>query len=164
VNVRFECNLPGRPDVVWPYVTWPDRMNEWSEARVELVTAGEGGRPDGAGATRRVIVPVLGFRSHLQEVVEESLAPSRFVYRVTSGIGLRQHRGQMRLEPVGDGTRLIWEVTYRTYIPGLGLLMNWLVGSSVRRSLAALERLLRRQATAAAERELNQPLERTGGA
>ena len=164
MNVRFECNLPGRPDVVWPYLTWPDRMNEWSEARVELVAAGEGGRPDGAGATRRVTVPILGLRSHLLEVVEESLPPSRFVYRATSGIGLRQHRGQMRLEPVGDGTRLVWEVTYRAYIPGLGLLMNWLVGPSVRRSLAALERLLRRQATAAAELGPTQPLQRTRGA
>src|SRR5262249_61147415 len=69
----------------------------------------------------------------------------------------------MRLEPAGDGTRLVWEVAYRTYVPGLGLLTNWLVGRSVRRSLAALERLLRRQATAAEEPGSNQPLQQTGG-
>jgi len=164
VRTCFERYLPSPPDVVWPHLTWPDRMNEWSEARVELVSAGEGGRPDGAGATRRVTVQVLGLRSRLLEVVEESLPPSRFVYRVTVGGGLRRHRGQMCLEPAGDGTRLVWEVAYCTYVPGLGLLMNWLVGPSLRRSLAALERLLRRQATAAEVLRPTQPLQQTGGA
>jgi len=157
VKMCFERSLPARPDVVWPHLTWPDRMNEWSEARVELVSAGEGGRADGAGATRRVTVPVLGLRSRLLEVVEESLPPSRFVYRVTAGGGLSRHRGRMDPEPVGGGTRLVWEVAYRTYVPGLGLLMKWLVGRSVRRSLAALERLLHRQATAAEGPGPNQP-------
>jgi hypothetical protein len=102
-------------------------MNEWSEARIELVSVGEGGRPDCAGTTRRVIVPVLGLRFHLLEVVEESLPPCRFVYRVTTGSGLRQHRGEMRLDPIGEGTRLVWEVAYQTSLPGLGLLMKWLL-------------------------------------
>src|SRR5262249_48305667 len=75
VRMCFERDLPGPPEVVWPHLTWPDRMNQWSEARVELVSAGAGGRPDEAGAARRVDVRALGLRFRLLEVVEESLPP-----------------------------------------------------------------------------------------
>ena len=164
MKMRFERTLRGRPDIVWPYLTWPERMNDWSEAHVDLVSAGEGGRPDHVGATRRVTVPVLGLRFQLLEVVEESVPPSRFVYRVTGGGGLRQHRGEVRLDPVGDGTLLVWEVSYRTWVPGLGLLMKWLVGQSLRRSLAALERILSQQAVAEEKPGPNQTLQQTTGA
>ncbi len=145
--MHFEVNLPVPPDRAWPYLTHPDRMNEWSEARIELIAPGPGGLPDAAGATRRVTVSVLGFSAHLAELVEEAVPPSHFVYRVTAGGCLRRHKGEIRLTPSGGGTTLVWEVTFSTYVPGLGLLMKWLIGRSLGRSLAVLERLLSQQAS-----------------
>jgi uncharacterized protein YndB with AHSA1/START domain len=141
MQMTFVRDLPAPPAAVWPYVTEPRRMNEWSEAHVELVSAGADGRPDAVGAARRVTPVVFGLRFPLNEVVEESIPPSRFVYRVLSGGGLSEHRGVMSLESIPGGTRLTWQVTYRARLPGMDLLMRWFVGGSIARSLTVLQQV-----------------------
>src|SRR5438105_1751361 len=106
MQMTFVRDLAAPPAAVWPYVTLPERMNEWSEAHAELVSAGADGRADTVGATRRVTPVIFGVRFPLDEVVEESIPPSRFVYRVLSGGGLSEHRGVMNLESIPGGTRL----------------------------------------------------------
>jgi len=144
--MSFQRTLAALPDVVWRYVTWPEYMNQWSEGSVKLVSGGAEGRADVVGAVRRVTVIVLGLHFQLTEVVEESIPPARFVYRVISGGGLREHRGVMALDHLPNGTRLSWEVTYRARLPLLGLLMRWVIGTAIARSLDSLERILHQSA------------------
>lgn len=144
MQMRFEKDLPVGPEVAWDYLTCPEQMNLWSEAHIDLLSTGETNRSDAVGATRRVTVSVCGLRARLIEIVEESHPPQRFVYRVTSGGGLSQHRGTMTLEPIPSGTHLTWEVVYQARFPGLSLLMRWAVGPSLQRSLAVLEKVVQR--------------------
>jgi uncharacterized protein YndB with AHSA1/START domain len=143
---RFEYarDLAAPPEDVWPHVTRPELMSAWSEAPIELFTAGPGGGPDAVGTVRRAIVPVFGLKILLEEVIAESEPPRRCVYRIISGGAIREHQGTMTLTEIPGGTRLRWEVSFATRWPWPAPLFAAVVGPSVDRSLAALERILGR--------------------
>lgn len=137
MELRFERRFPAPPARVWALLTLPEEMNRWSEARVTAVTSGPDG-DDSPGAVRRVTVPAFGLRATLDEVVLEAERPRRFVYRVTAGGGLRNHRGEITLEPDGDGTRVLWVVTFGAALPGLAAVLGAILRPRLSRSLDAL--------------------------
>ncbi|MFW6051279.1 MAG: DUF5995 family protein [Myxococcota bacterium] len=140
--LRFERNLPCRPEVAWSLANDPRRMNLWSLARVESVAPGDGAHPAGVGALRRVHVPARLRPVQLDEVVVRSEPPHRFAYRVVSGAPVRQHLGRITCEPSPRGTRLLWDVELAPN--------NRLVGVALRRILVPqLERSLDRMVRAA---------------
>ena len=103
------ADLPHTPQQTWRLITDPEWMNTWSAARIDLVDAGVGDRPDGVGALRTVTLP--NGRTRLKEVVEESEYPHRFVYRVfDGGPALLAHRGVQEITATPDGSRLTWTV------------------------------------------------------
>jgi hypothetical protein len=115
-------------------------MNQWSTARIELLSPGDGGTGDGVGALRRVTIPGPG-RSRLLEVVRISEAPRRFVYHVFGGVpGLRDHHGEITLEPRSpSSTDVRWRVRMSFAVPGMATLARALIEPQLRRSLQAVE-------------------------
>lgn len=94
----------------------------WSDwaglGRVRLVRTGSPER-DGVGAVRAFAVSP-GLREEIVELERDV----RQVYRVTAGaLPLRHHRGEVRFEPEGAGTRVTWTVTFDT-LPGLGRVLR----------------------------------------
>lgn len=120
-------------ETVWRLLTVPEEMNRWSEATVTAVVP---------GTTRRVSIPVFGLRFVLEEEILEAEPPRRLVYRVTSGGGVRAHRGVQTLEPLGEAqTRLHWAITFDAWIPGTGPILCALLRPKLARSLSALARV-----------------------
>jgi polyketide cyclase/dehydrase/lipid transport protein len=117
-------------------------MNEWSEARVEPIAPGAGGRDDAPGARRRVTVRAFGLRAPLVETVVAAEPPRRFVYQVTQARALREHRGEIELTDGAAGCALLWTVRFRAALPGLAPLLAAILRPRLERSLAALERIL----------------------
>lgn len=140
--IRFERSFAAPPSVVWPYLTNPDDMNLWSEAKVRALGPGANGRHDGVGATRTVTVPAFGFTSTLDEEVVESVPHERFSYRVVRGGALRDHRGEQRLAPADGGTALVWEVRFEAALPGLAPVLGAILEPRLARSLDALVALV----------------------
>ncbi len=138
MKLRFERVFSAPPHVVWPYLTVPDEMNRWSEAKVVAVTPGANGAHDGVGATRRVTVPAFGLTSTLDEEVVESVPHERFAYRVVRGGGLRNHRGTQTLTPVNGGTGLVWEVQFEAAFAPLARVLGAILRPRLARSLDAL--------------------------
>lgn len=101
------------PASAWDHVVNPARMNKWSSARIELVSAGDGARYDGVGTYRKVHLPGPG-RRILKEVVQHSAPPHRMVYRVFDTPGVKHHRGEITLDDADDGARLTWTVDFET--------------------------------------------------
>jgi hypothetical protein len=108
--------LPAPPPVVWPFISEPDRINQWSTARVHGLAAGDGGGFGAVGALRQVTLPRP--LPPVTEVIQHADAPTRFTYRVVGSRAVRHHRGELRLSAEGDGTRLRWDVGMAFAIPG----------------------------------------------
>jgi uncharacterized protein YndB with AHSA1/START domain len=145
MKLRFERALPVSPAEAWPYLTDPARMSEWSEAPIELLAAGPGGRPDEPGATRQATIRALGTTSRLVEQVLESEVPKRMVYRVISGGALRNHRGVVELTATPGGSNLTWDIEFGAAVPGLAPLIGWMFRPKMERGLAILAEKLGRK-------------------
>jgi hypothetical protein len=148
MKLRFEQLFPVPAAEAWPYLTDPARMNEWSDARIDLLNPGPGGRPDEPGAKRQATIRALGSTSHLVEQVMESKPPEYMIYRVVSGGMLRNHRGRVELSAAPGGSKLIWEIEFGAPVPGLATVMGWLFRPKMEQGLKALAKLLERSEVA----------------
>src|SRR5690349_4997767 len=76
------------------------------------------GRPD-----RNGVGSVRAFQAApgLREEVTLFEPPKRMEYRVVRGpVPMRDHLGEVTFEPEGQGTRVVWRVSFRVSVPGLG--------------------------------------------
>jgi uncharacterized protein YndB with AHSA1/START domain len=143
MELAFRRTFRAPPEIVWPHLTEPDRMSEWSEARITAVAPGRSGRNDEVGALRRAAVSAFGLVSVLEEEIVESAPPHRYVYRVVKGGGLRDHRGTQTLDPTPEGgTALLWVVSFRALVPGLAPVLGAILRPRLERSLSVLEERL----------------------
>jgi hypothetical protein len=137
VRLTFEQRLPVPAARAWPQFVFPALINRWSRAAVEVVRLGDGGHPGGVGAVRIVRLPGRT-AIRLAEVIEESRAPTRLVYRVFGGAPVREHRGEIALTDESGGCRVDWTVTVRGALPGVERLVRPAIGPALERSLATL--------------------------
>jgi len=131
-ELRFDKRLSAPPEVVWRWVTEPELMNRWSEARVESTS----------GDTREVVVRAFGLRSRLREEILEREPPRRFVYRVVDHPTIRDHRGELTLRADGGATALTWTVRFRGVVPGMSFVLGAILEPALTRSLDALARAI----------------------
>ena len=145
MQLSLTQRIEATPGAVWPFVTEPARMNEWSEARIEHVEGGDGGGTGDVGALRRVIIPGV-VPTRLLETIRVSEPGVRLVYHVFRGpVALRAHRGELTLRPIEDGraTELRWDVRFDFAIAGLDAIARSTVAPSLSRSVAELARVAR---------------------
>ena len=103
----------------WPAWTFPDEAGRERDGSPE---------PDGLGAIRRFRT---GRRITREEVVVFE-PPAAFSYVLVEGVAVRNYRGDVTIEPDGDGGSIIhWRSTFDTKVPGTG----WLWRSGFRRLL-----------------------------
>ena len=95
-----------------------------------LETEGEPA-PNGVGAVRRL--SLVG--PPLRERVTAYDEPAHFAYTLLSGLPVREHVGDVRLEPTGAGTRLVYRVTSHAKLkaaePVLGVVLKRAIGQLV---------------------------------
>ncbi|MFM7225798.1 MAG: SRPBCC family protein [Actinomycetota bacterium] len=96
--------------------------------------------PAGVGAIRRVgRRPIYGF-----EEILVADRPHHHAYRLVGGPNpARGYRADVRLEPEGDGTRIIWRGEFDPIVPGTGALL----ARAYRGFIAGLARRLADHAT-----------------
>jgi SAM-dependent methyltransferase/uncharacterized protein YndB with AHSA1/START domain len=135
-HVEVERRFAAPPAQVWKVYTDHAGWSAWAGlGRARLETEGHPDR-NGVGAVRC-------FTTGGVSVFEEVLSfepPKRMTYRVVRG-GIpimKDHLGEVLLEPDGAGTRLIWRCRFDSSLPGLGPPMRWLVTRLFRRALAGL--------------------------
>jgi uncharacterized protein YndB with AHSA1/START domain len=89
--------------------------------------------PGGVGAVRRLGAKQFASR---EEIVAYE-PPGHLAYTILSGQPVRDYRADVRLEPDGRGTRIVWSATFEPLVPGTGTAMRWwftrLVGGFARR-------------------------------
>lgn len=149
LDLQRELSVP--PALAFALVSEPDRMNRWSEARVERVLLGDGAHPGGTGAIRRVRPRIAGREVVLEEVIERSEPPGLFAYRVLAGGAVEQHRGTITIVPGPRGSSLRWRVEAKLALAP----MEWAAKAAIRPSL---ERSLDAMARVALEIDPREPL------
>ncbi len=96
--------------------------------------------PGGVGAIRRLGLRSVGSR---EEIVGYD-PPRHLAYTLLSGLPVRDYRADVRLEPEGSGTRIVWTGTFRPKVPGtagaLRLFLRATVGGFARRLARVAER------------------------
>jgi len=137
-EVELEAWLPAPPDAVWRLLADHEGMPRWLPVR-EVVRRRPGAPdPDGLGAVRTVKSGGLAF----DEEIVEWKPGERLGYRLTGGAPLRDHRGVVRLAAEGEGTRIVWSVGFRPWIPGTGFLVEREVRRLLEGGLRGLARAL----------------------
>ena len=97
-------------------------------------------QPGGVGAIRALGMKHVGSR---EEIVAYD-PPRHLAYTILSGLPVRDYRADVRLEPDGAGTRIVWGGTFVPKVPGTGgmlrLFLLTTIGSFSRRLAKYAER------------------------
>jgi hypothetical protein len=143
MELHLERVLECTPEIAFALVSDPDRINLWSTAAVRCKATGDGGHPGAVGALREVALP--GRRPRvLEETVEVSVPPSRFVYRVVGGAPVRSHTGEIVIVPEGSRARLAWTVRVRFPLPGMSVIARRQVEPALAESLDRMVEVAKR--------------------
>jgi uncharacterized protein YndB with AHSA1/START domain len=122
-RIELSAGIPAAPDAVWEILTDHRGWERWSGVK-EAVLRHEGyPPPNGLGATR--VFRQSGFA--VEEEVTGFDPPRRMAYQLIAGLPVRDHRGEITLEPSAAGTCLTWTVVFRPLIPGTGALLRWIL-------------------------------------
>lgn len=140
------------PDAVWKRLAGASTWSVWGQSDETTLDREGVPAPDGVGALRRfrrgrrtTVEEVVAFeppaaRSGTEPASRSGTEPARFAYELRSGLPLRYYHSEVTLEPVGGGTRIRWVSTFDGAYPGVGVLMQAVLGRFIRgtaRRLAA---------------------------
>ena len=142
-EIRMSHRFDAPIGEVFAAVTDHEGMSRWLDGvRVTIEKPGEPA-PNGLGAIRRVSARGATIR---EEVVRFE-PPTAMDYRVIGGAPIRDHLGEIRLAPDGNGTRLDYTIRYRVpwYFGGalLGSLLERQLKSQIEDGLRRLDTRLR---------------------
>ncbi len=130
IEIKLTREILASPEAIFAVLSDHRGMVGWAGAR-EVVLRHEGDPPpNGVGAVRVIRASGLA----VEEEITGFDPPKRIEYRVVAGIPIRDHHGEIRLEPEGDFTRLCWEIRFRPLIPGTG----WLLRPLLTRALTGM--------------------------
>jgi hypothetical protein len=115
-SFRYVRQVAAPPEVVFDVLTDHRRYNEiTSLRRAELEREGEPA-PNGVGAIR--VLTVAG--PPMREEVIAYERPSRFSYKILSGLPVRDHVGTVELKAADGGTEMAYAVKTTPTIPLAG--------------------------------------------
>jgi uncharacterized protein YndB with AHSA1/START domain len=115
-SFTFVREIHAPPEVVFELLTDHRGYADLTHLRrVELEREGDP-RPNGVGAIRAL--HAVG--PPLREEVLAYRPPSRFSYKVLSGLPVRDHVGTVELTPEGNGTRVVYAVRMHPTLPVAG--------------------------------------------
>src|SRR3569832_1687555 len=111
-RVEVERVIPQPIEAVFDRFTDNEGWGDWAGlGPVRLLQTGEGQR-NGKGAVRACTES-----PGLREEITVFERPRRQEYRVTQGVPIADHHGQVDFVEVPGGTRVTWRVTFRSRIP-----------------------------------------------
>jgi uncharacterized protein YndB with AHSA1/START domain len=127
--VRVEKRFAAPPSEVFAYLAEHENLERMFGAKITRVRDGSDGSRNGVGSTRRL--KISPFVPAFEETVTEVVPDSLIRYRITRGSPLREHEGLMRFFQDGTGTRLAYEISFASVVPGV----DRVVAAGLRRTI-----------------------------
>lgn len=118
--VELERTTTAAPEVVWRWLADAASWKEWTRLTDTRLEREGSPTPDGVGAIRRF---ARSGGSSLEEVVVFD-PPRHLAYVLLRGLPIVNYRADVRLEPLGAGTRIRWHSEFDTKYPGTGAPMR----------------------------------------
>jgi uncharacterized protein YndB with AHSA1/START domain len=129
-SFTFVREIKAPPEVVFELLTDHRGYSDLTPLRrVDLEREGDP-PPNGVGAIR--VLHAVG--PPLREEILVYRPPSRFSYKVLSGLPVRDHVGTVELTAEGEGTRVVYAVRMNPTVP----LVGWAVIAGVRQGVKQL--------------------------
>jgi uncharacterized protein YndB with AHSA1/START domain len=127
-SFRYVRQVAAPPEVVFDVLTDHRRYPEITPLRkAELEREGEP-EPNGLGAIRSLTVVGPPMR---EEVIAYE-RPSRFAYKLLSGLPVRDHVGTVEMQPSGEGTEIVYAVKTTPTIPLAGPVFMLILKKAIR--------------------------------
>jgi uncharacterized protein YndB with AHSA1/START domain len=139
-RVELTTRVEASPERVFEILTDHEGMVRWSGAKEAVLRHPGDPPPNGVGAVR--VLRMSGFA-----IEEEILAydpPKRMEYRLLAGVPIRDHHGEIRVDPDASGSRVVWSMRFRPRIPGTGWLMERITLHLLSNVLTRLTNLIER--------------------
>jgi uncharacterized protein YndB with AHSA1/START domain len=135
--VRVEKRFASPPEQVFAHLAEHENLEPLFDTKITRVSDGRDGHRNGVGSTRRLkIAPVI---PAFEETVTEFKPNELIRYRITKGTPLREHEGLMRFSPDGGGTRLLYEISFASVLPGIDRVVAAALQRSIPRGLSGIE-------------------------
>ncbi|MEZ5074711.1 MAG: SRPBCC family protein [Solirubrobacterales bacterium] len=128
-----DYDLP--PDRVFAYLSEHENLAAMLGARITRLKDGSDGHRNGVGSARELKV---GPAPPFEETVTEFVPNELIAYEITKGSPLKDHHGEMRFTPEGDGTHLHYEISFASKLPGIDLIVAQGLKRNVPKGLAAV--------------------------
>jgi uncharacterized protein YndB with AHSA1/START domain len=134
----FDHDYALPPERVFEYLSEHEHLADLLGARITRLRDGDDGHRNGVGSARELKV---GPAPPFVETVTEFVPNELITYEITKGSPLKNHRGQMRFTPEGDGTHLHYEISFSGKLPGVDLIVAQGLRRNVTKGLARVEAL-----------------------
>jgi uncharacterized protein YndB with AHSA1/START domain len=129
----FDQGFALPPEQVFDYFAEHENLQALFGAKVTRLKNGDDGTRNGVGSVRQLKV---GPGAPFEETITASQPNELIEYKVTKGSPLKNHHGEMRFTPEGDGTNLHYEISFDGKIPGSGPIIAALLKRNITKGLA----------------------------
>ncbi|HTO68800.1 MAG TPA: SRPBCC family protein [Myxococcota bacterium] len=134
MQIELVQHVPAPRERVFDFYTDHEGWTRWAGVREVVLRQKGDPPPNGLGAIR--VIRARGIA--VEEEVTAFDRPSRMEYRVVAGVPIRDHLGEVRFEPDGAGTRVLWNIRFRPLVPGTGWLLRRVLTQQLQGMLARL--------------------------
>ncbi len=130
------ARIPASAEQVFGVLTDHRGLADWSGAREVVLRQDGDPPPNGLGAIR----VIRGAGLAIEEEVTAFDPPKRMSYRISAGLPIRDHQGEIRVAPLEGASEVRWTVCFRPLVPGTGPLLRYLLRRGLADVLARLAR------------------------
>jgi uncharacterized protein YndB with AHSA1/START domain len=139
VEIEVRATAAAPVDTVWSVLAAQAGMATWAPVRKVTLERQGDPPPDGVGTIRVLSRPPLTIREQITAVE----APVRLVYRMLSGMPVRDYVGETTLTARDGATEIRWRVTMTARFPGVTVAVRSVVHALVDGLVAESERIAR---------------------
>ena len=132
----FDHDYAMPPERVFAYLSEHENLDDIFGARITRLRDGTDGHRNGVGSVRELKV---GPTPPFEETVTEFVPNELIAYEITKGSLLKNHRGEMRFTVEGEGTHLHYEISFRSKLPGVDLIVAQGLKRNVAKGLTGVE-------------------------
>ena len=121
IVVEARQHTTATPERLWDVLTTHEQMPAWFRPVRDVILDPPGSVDrNGLGAVRHVLAlgPVV-----VEEVIEWE-PPRRYVYTLLRGAPIRNHRGEVTVQPSPKGAVATWTIQCEPMIPGSALVLR----------------------------------------